>query len=192
VGNDSINMIDPRGLWGIGFGTVNGGNFNIGVGDPSILFTPDSLNDLGQSAAATADGINPFGDPFANNGFYDPCDSSSKASHFLGATGRNLLLAAAIPNIGTWAQNPAMYELGSTTMPAADFEALSGLSPIARGQAMWQSQGMGALLNSFRAGASDYAATIPQGGNSRCDAWAFGFRTSSQQLCERRLWGPLS
>jgi RHS repeat-associated protein len=93
--NDPINEVDPLGLWGIGFGTVNGGNFNIGVGDPSILFTPDTLGDIGRSSSATTDGIltaltanglfgtfNP--NLFAQLGNYDPCDSSAQGSHALG------------------------------------------------------------------------------------------------------------
>jgi hypothetical protein len=48
-------------LWGIQFG-----NFNIGYGNPNLAFNNDSWMDLANGAAATADGLIPFGDPFAD------------------------------------------------------------------------------------------------------------------------------
>src|SRR5690606_3351966 len=58
VYNSPLHYVDPDGLWGIAFGNNDGSSyFNIGWGDPSLYFSPDSLNDLGQGAAATADGL---------------------------------------------------------------------------------------------------------------------------------------
>ena len=86
VGNNPVNMIDPNGLWGIGWGDGAGNvSWNIGVGSPSLLFTPDSGMDVSMAAAATLDGMNPFGDPLADNGAYDPCDPAFQVSQWGGA-----------------------------------------------------------------------------------------------------------
>ncbi len=69
VYNNPASYVDPNGLWGIAFGNNSGSSyFNIGWGNPSLYFSPDAGNGVGQSAATTADGLNPFGNPFANNG----------------------------------------------------------------------------------------------------------------------------
>ena len=61
VGNNPVNRIDPLGLWGVQFG-----DFNIGYGDPNLAFDNSSWMDLANGASATADGLIPFGDPFAD------------------------------------------------------------------------------------------------------------------------------
>jgi len=58
-----VNFADPNGLLGIRFGE-NGRNW--GWGDPTFVFNNDSWMDLANGAAATADGLIPFGDPFAD------------------------------------------------------------------------------------------------------------------------------
>ena len=60
--NNSVNFIDPNGLWGVQFGDGP----NIGFGDPTFAFDDDSWMDLANGAAATADGLIPFWDPFAD------------------------------------------------------------------------------------------------------------------------------
>jgi len=87
VDNNPINEVDPLGLWGIQFGNVN-----IGYGDPNLAFDSGSWDDLGQGAQATLDGIIPFGDPFMNNGGYDPCDKTLAWGRALGEAGRDIYL----------------------------------------------------------------------------------------------------
>ena len=90
VDNNPVNEIDPLGLWGVQFGDVN-----IGYGDPNLAFDSGSWDDLGQGAQATLDGIIPFGDPFMNNGGYDPCDKTLAWSRALGEAARDIYLGKA-------------------------------------------------------------------------------------------------
>ena len=84
VSNNPINLYDPYGMWpeimGMDLGNpdVRGG-FGEGFGEG-----------LSQGAAATLDGINPFGDPLADMGAYDPCDSSMQFSQSAGAFARDM------------------------------------------------------------------------------------------------------
>ena len=56
VGNNPINRVDPLGLWGIAFGNNNGSSyFNIGWGNPSLYFSPNSVYDVGQPPQAVED-----------------------------------------------------------------------------------------------------------------------------------------
>lgn len=88
-----MNLSDPLGLWGIGWGDGNGNvSGNIGVGSPWLLFTPDSGMDVSMAAAATLDGIIPFADPYADMGAYDPCDESFAFSRSAGEFARNAYL----------------------------------------------------------------------------------------------------
>jgi RHS repeat-associated protein len=83
--NDPVNCVDPYGLWGIQFGSVN-----IGYGDPQMSFDNSSWGDLRRGAAATADGVlsaetmsGLFGlfDPNLFSDYYNPCDQDTKISH---------------------------------------------------------------------------------------------------------------
>ncbi len=48
VGNNPVNRIDPLGLWGVAFGNNSGSSyFNIGWGNPSLYFSPNSVGDIG-------------------------------------------------------------------------------------------------------------------------------------------------
>jgi len=106
VFNGPINLSDPLGLWGIGFYNSNlSSGFNVGVGAPSWVFTPDSAQDFGHGAQATVDGLLPFSDPFAELGemfpglnTYDPCEYgfSKGAGEFAYAT---LGLAAGLQGV---------------------------------------------------------------------------------------------
>lgn len=162
VGNDPINRIDPLGLWGIQFG-----DRNIGYGDPNLAFNNDSWTDLAQGAAATADGIIPFADPFQK--YYDPCDPIFRASRTLGEIGRDVGLLAipysGMANLAKWARNPLFYEIGSTTVPAEVYAAMEGLSAIEKGKYLlfWYGPGGILALNAEAVGAGALSTTIPTG-----------------------------
>ena len=95
VYNLPLNYVDPDGLWGIQFG-----DFNIGWGDPNLAFDSDSWNDLGQGAAATADGLIPFSDPFKDK--YDPCAPIFAYSYAGGEIAQNAFLTAAGLRAASW------------------------------------------------------------------------------------------
>jgi len=61
----------------------------------------------------------------------------------LGGLSRDVALSAAVPNIGAWARNPVMYELGQTTLSRSAYQGLRHLDPISRGRALVQANGGG-------------------------------------------------
>jgi len=73
-------------------------------GGKAILFNPEIraerlnprnlIEDLATGAMAVDDGFNPFGDPFAEGGFYDEKDTTNQLSKGLGAFSRNTLIMA--------------------------------------------------------------------------------------------------
>jgi RHS repeat-associated protein len=93
--NDPINYVDHDGLWGIWFR-----DFHIGCGDPNLVFDSDSWNDVGQGAAATADGLIPFFGPFKDK--YDPCDPIFACRYAGGEIAQNALLTAAGLRVASW------------------------------------------------------------------------------------------
>jgi len=74
-------------------------------GGKAILFNPEIraerlnprnlIEDLATGAMAVDDGFNPFGDPFAEGGYYDEKDTTNQLSQGLGAFSRNTLITAA-------------------------------------------------------------------------------------------------
>jgi hypothetical protein len=64
-----------------------------GWGDPILLFTPESWDDLKRGAAATGDGFIPFADPFQEH--HNSCGIDTAISKALGEFSRNTLLTAA-------------------------------------------------------------------------------------------------
>ncbi len=106
-------------------------------------FDQGTVDALGVGAMATADGFIPFADPFQDSGGYDPCQDGVGFSKAAGGIARDAALAAVVPNIGAFAKNPVMYELGSTTVPTRVFNTISHLDPIGRGRALTQMNGGG-------------------------------------------------
>lgn len=132
VANNPINLSDPLGLWGIGFYSSDlSSGFNIGVGNPTVAFTPDSLNDVGHAAQATVDGLLPFSDPFADLGemfpglnSYDP--DCYEFSHTMGRLAYFGILAGSyVP--------PAVVYHHTTIAGAEGIAATGGIQASASG-----------------------------------------------------------
>jgi RHS repeat-associated protein len=158
VHNNPINAIDPLGLWNLWspmtYGVPTGAGTSIWNSlNPFDASTGYSLLAASQSDAAFLDGINPFGNPLANAGLYDPCDSWNKWSRGVGtATGvvegaLGLGAAAFAPEEGTsifysgmGAKNAALALAeageGSTIFDTAGGELLNGLG--VQNQTVWR------------------------------------------------------
>jgi hypothetical protein len=98
VGNDPINQIDPLGLWNVWnpltYGIPSLPGENPWSPTDSSAHWDATVEGLSIGAAATADGIIPFADPFKNSGAYSDCDSGVKTSRFLGEFSRSAALTA--------------------------------------------------------------------------------------------------
>jgi len=126
VDNNPINEIDPLGLWNLwspmtwgvptGLGTSMWNSLN-----PFDASSGYSLLAASESDAAFLDGVNPFGNPFANMGLYAPCDSWNKWSRGVGAATRDTELAIAGarlgglrgPEYGRWKNAAGEWEEGT-------------------------------------------------------------------------------
>ena len=95
-----------------------------------MIFTQDSWGDLGRGAAATADGIIPFADPFEKY-YADECggvDSSYEISRFLGGASRDILLWATGAGVGAVARAEGISLTAGQTVMLGEFgPSLSGL-----------------------------------------------------------------
>ncbi len=110
VGNNPTNMVDENGLLGVAVeGTVLGYNYNwhtpgYGRGGPDFLFDNGSArhfgNDVEKGWYPAADGLNPFGDPYKDMGYWSPCDDQSQTSYTLGVVGQQALVQAATGGAG--------------------------------------------------------------------------------------------
>jgi RHS repeat-associated protein len=133
VYNNPINGIDPLGLF---LGTnLTAGEFFSAVGSGAA-----------QGAAAYGDGFIPFGDPFASNGFYDPCDESLKISKGLGKVGQ----VAATTALGLSALRAANAALMPSTLyhftSAAGAQGIAATGGIQAGSGLY---GTGVYLTGF-------------------------------------------
>ncbi len=103
VANNPINNVDPLGLWNLwapwtwgvpnGIGTSLGNSLN--PFDASAGWSGFSLQTSSEADAAFLDGINPFGNPLANAGLYDPCDKGLQWSKRIGGWTRDAEIALA-------------------------------------------------------------------------------------------------
>ena len=152
VANNPINLSDSLGLWGIGWGDSSGNvSWNIGVGTPSLLFTPESGMDVSMAAAATLDGINPFGNPLADMGAYDECDPVYQGSRFLG-------FMAAAAYTGRLYTPPSTLYHHTSQASAAGIAATGGIQASSAGI-----RGMGTYLSSSP---SPFIATLQGAGQT--------------------------
>jgi len=132
------------GLWGIAFGNNSASSyFNIGHGDPSLYFSPSVGDDALHGLEAFADGINPFGNPFATNGFYDPCDKALQWSRHIG-TATGIIEASLLAAAGAfWAPGTSIFYSGA----GAEGTAI-GLAEAGVGSTIFDTAG-GGLFNTL-------------------------------------------
>ena len=106
VGNNPLNYVDGDGLLGVAVeGKLFGRKFRIaspfyGWGGPDFLFDQGSADNLGEDLKKgwypAADGLNPFGDPYKDLGYWSECDSNSQWSYGLGVLSQQALVTAAL------------------------------------------------------------------------------------------------
>jgi RHS repeat-associated protein len=168
--NNPLVLIDPLGtnVFGGLVSLIAGGGFDtsydMGWSEAGQLSLA-ALEGGGKGAAAWADGVVPIWSPL--EGLYANSDGSIdgvyKFSRAMGHVSRDALLAAAIPNLGQWAKNPALYEVGSKTLPGAKYAGygLEGLGAIDKGRKIVQAEGWAAAVLPELTGA--YAVTIGTG-----------------------------
>jgi RHS repeat-associated protein len=97
VGNAPTNRLDPTGLWYL-LNPATWGNANDqyqGVSGGWDAYNAVTADAFQEGAYAALDGIDPFGTPFADNGFYNRCDDGVQTSQALGSLSRNLFIGAA-------------------------------------------------------------------------------------------------
>jgi RHS repeat-associated protein len=101
TGNDPANATDPSGRLGVAI-EIGGQTYSspfYGMGGPDFLFDGGSADNAGSDLArgwyAGADGLNPFGDPYFDMGFYKECDLGARESFTLGGISREAMFAAA-------------------------------------------------------------------------------------------------
>lgn len=146
--NAPNNWVDPLGLWGIQFGDTN-----IGIGNPTIAFNGASVGYFGQTLAATADGLIPFGDPF--KGSYSSgknCGGENPElglSKYFGGIAQDALIGAGFAGLFNAGANTAlysgkgMYELAQTFKGSGRLlsETIGGRALNAIEQALLQATG---------------------------------------------------
>ena len=112
---------------------------------------------------AWVNGATPFVTPFSQSSFYSPADPTSKISYAGGVVSMNAWAAAAIPNLTAWAESPAFYEVGSTTLPTQLFNTLKDLTPIERGAALVRQLGWTRAATIGLAHSGEFVNTIGTG-----------------------------
>ena len=159
--NNPVRYVDPYGL--ISFiGVVES------VGDLIKRFENSDAGQImtaysegvSEGCAAWLDGVVPFADPFSD--YYDSDDPTLKESVAWGHVSRDALSMALIPNIGSWLKNPIAYEVGSMTLPTAEYTSLGleGLSAVDKGRVLTSTYKWWQLLPRFT---TAYSKTVGTG-----------------------------
>jgi RHS repeat-associated protein len=152
------NLVDPFGL--------EGEWWNPHSYDFSHYNPWDTVQDVGNVAEAFTDTIT-FGsasrlnDALGAGGMVDRCG----IGHKLGTAAGIITSVVIIPNISSWAKNPILYEVGSTTVPSAVYEGMQGMNAIEKGGYLLSNYGwMGTLKLAGQAALDgEYAGTIGTG-----------------------------
>src|SRR5439155_3305959 len=129
VGNNPISGLDQLGLWNLWnpatWGVPNGAGWSLldslTPWHESAGWSGFSLQTTSEADGAFLDGINPFGNPFANMGLYDPCDKALKWSRRVGTATRDVEVGLATLGAAFYAQGTTIVYSGA----AAETEALS-------------------------------------------------------------------
>ena len=143
VGNNPVNMVDTNGMIGAAvevtlfhrdftLHTPGYGHFG---GD--LLFDKGSAQNLGGDLSkgwyAGADGLNPFGSPYKDIGYYSPCDKDAITSFRLGKVSQLSFAAAggAYAAQAGWLYNPAMGSAGDIASNIATSASTNVLGGVA-------------------------------------------------------------
>jgi RHS repeat-associated protein len=139
VFDSPTNLVDPFGL--------EGEWWNPHSYDFSHYNPWDTVQDVGNVAEAFTDTIT-FGsasrlnDALGAGGMVDRCG----IGHKLGTAAGIVTSIVIIPNIASWAKNPILYEVGSTTVPSAVYEGMQGMNAVQKGGYLLSNYGwMGTL-----------------------------------------------
>lgn len=158
VFDSPTNLVDPFGLDGEWW---KPSSYDFSHYDPW-----DTVRDVGTAAEAFTDTIT-FGsasrlnDALGAGGMVDRCG----IGHKLGTTSGIVASIALVPNISAWVKNPILYEVGSTTVPAAVYEGMQGMNAIQKGGYLLSNFGwLGTLKLAGQAALEgQYATTIGTG-----------------------------
>ena len=126
LGGSFIDWVSGREGWVPNFGGVSTTEFVNAAGE---TWDDGSLaRAAGGGAAAWADGVNPFGDYFADQGFYDPCDSAFRFSKGVGELNRDAAVFVAVGGV----LGRSVLKASGVTNPALGESLLVGRGAIGK------------------------------------------------------------
>ena len=164
VNNDPANMTDPSGLVGVQFGGSDS-PIGIGYGEPTFIL---DASDLEEGRRYSVDTLNPFGDPWGDNGGYNGNDSV-----FTGTRVLTYVAAAAGAAAGGLAVEPyAMIALSHPVGAGAFFGGAGGaVENVAQGY--MSSNGDYTLRNGARDAIGGFIGGMPGGalGGAVANPW---------------------
>jgi len=146
VYNNPVNFVDPFGLDFIDW--VFTGNWNATPAEQAAAASGWELG-AGEAAQAELDALNPFGDPFASGGGYDPCDSYNQFAGYAGNVAAISYGAAGLANLYSVPAN--VYHF-TTAAGGAGINATGGIAA--------SSFGVGGAGTYFTASTSATIATL--------------------------------